>query len=217
MTTGFGPSPAVGNDRINGDGVVRFDGVERAVHWTSSLLVLSAVATGMILYVAPLATAVGNRELVKNIHVISGLAAFVPVLVGLAGPWSRGFRRDVHRFSAWHRDDVSWFSRHKRELAETGKFNGGQKLNAVLASSGLIVMALSGSIMKWFGPFPLSWRSGATFVHDWVSFGLWVLIGAHIFMAFATRGAIRGMATGRVGIDDARSRPRWWATLSPPD
>lgn len=207
------PDPAAANDRIVGEAVVRFDGVERVVHWLSALLVLAAVATGMILYVRPLAVAVGRRELIKDIHVISGLASLIPFLVAMAGPWSRGLRRDVSRFANWHRDDTRWFRRSLRPRSETGKFNGGQKLNAVLAASGLVVMTISGSIMKWFGPFPLEWRTGATFVHDWVSFGLWILIFGHVFMAVITRGAIRGIWTGRVPIADAQSRPRWWVTI----
>lgn len=216
MTSGVAarpPGPVTGNDRIDGDDVVRFDAVERSVHWISSTLVLVAVATGMILYVAPLAAAVGHRELVKNFHVVAGLAALVPVVVALAGPWGRGLRRDLSRFANWHRDDVRWFSPRLRDRCDTGKFNGGQKLNAVLAASGLVVMALSGSVMKWFGPFPLQWRTGATFVHDWVSFGLWFLILGHVAKAVSTPGALRGMITGRVPVDHARARPRWWASL----
>lgn len=213
MGGSHGPDHGAANDRVVGDAVVRFDGVERAVHWVSATLVLVAVATGMILYVRPLAVAVGRRELVKDVHVISGLASLVPFVVAMAGPWSRGLRRDVGRFANWHRDDTRWFRRSHRHRAETGKFNGGQKLNAVLAASGLVVMAMTGSIMKWFSPFPLEWRSGATVVHDWVSFGLWVLIFGHVFMAVVTRGAIRGMVTGRVPRAEAESRPRWWAAI----
>lgn len=203
-----------GNDRVVGDSVVRFDAVERFAHWASSLLVLVAVATGMVLYIAPLAAAVGNRATVKDIHVISGLAAFVPIVVAVSGRWGRGLRRDIARFSNWHRDDVRWFSPRRRRNCDTGKFNGGQKLNAVLAASGLVVMAVSGSIMKWFGPFPLEWRTGATFVHDWVSFGLWILIAGHVAKAVSTPGALRGMITGRVPVAEAEAKPRWWATLT---
>lgn len=201
-------------DQVSGDRIVRFDAVERSVHWVSSSLVLVTVATGLVLYVAPLAAAVGNRELVKNVHVIAGLAAFVPVVAALAGPWGRGLRRDVSRFANWHRDDVRWFSPRWRDRCDTGKFNGGQKLNAVLVAAGLVVMAMSGAVMKWFAPFPLSWRSGATFVHDWVSFGLWILIAVHVVKAVATPGALRGMVTGTVPVSDARAKSRWWASVS---
>ncbi|MDZ7674958.1 MAG: cytochrome b/b6 domain-containing protein [Acidimicrobiales bacterium] len=209
-----------GNDRVEGAFVVRFDRNERVLHWVSAVAVLAAVATGAILYVEPLSVAVGRRVLVKDLHVVAGFAAVVPFLVAMAGPWRRGLQRDVDRFANWHEDDVAWLRRRTRAGSETGKFNGGQKLNAVLLSGALVVMAMTGSIMKWFGPFPLSWRSGATFVHDWASFGLWFLIPAHIIKALTTPGAVRGMWTGWIGRAEAESRTRWWASIegdrSPP-
>ncbi len=202
------------NDTVEGQHVVRFDRPERVLHWVSATAVLIAVATGAVLYVEPLAVAVGRRELVKNLHVIAGFAAVVPFLVVMSGPWRAGLQRDVQRFSLWHDDDVRFLRRKTRPGSETGKFNGGQKLNAVLMSSALAVMAMTGSIMKWFGPFPLEWRSGATFVHDWVSFGLWFLIPAHIIKAIITPGAVTGMWTGWVRRAEAEARPRWWASVT---
>ncbi len=145
---------------------------------------------------------------------MGGFAAVVPLFVVLAGPWGVGLQRDIRRFANWHDDDVRWFRRRWRPTAETGKFNGGQKLNAVLLSAALAVMLMSGSIMKWFGPFPLEWRTGATFVHDYVSFGLWFLVPAHIIKALVTPGAIRGMWTGWVRRSEVEGRPRWWAEVS---
>ncbi len=203
------------NDRLVGDAVIRFDRAERILHWVSATAVLLTVATGAVLYVRPLAVAIGRRELVKDLHVMSGFAAVVPFLVVMAGPWGHGLQRDVHRFAHWHDDDLRWFRRRFRSRSETGKFNGGQKLNAVVLSGALAVMLMSGSVMKWFGPFPLEWRSGATFVHDYVSFGLWFLIPAHILKAMITPGAISGMWTGWVDRDEASARPRWWDQIEP--
>ncbi len=202
------------NDHLVGDRVIRFDRAERILHWVGAAAVLVAVATGLILYVRPLAVAVGRRALVKDLHVVSGVAAVVPYLAVMAGPWRAGLRRDVRRFSAWHDDDLRWFRRRWRSRSETGKFNGGQKLNAVLVASALVVLLMTGSIMRWFGPFPLEWRTGATFVHDWVAFGLWFLIPAHIIKALVTPGAVRSMWTGWVTRDEAESRPRWWASIT---
>lgn len=205
------------NDRLDGGFVVRFDRTERILHWVSATAVLVAVTTGAILYVEPLAVAVGRRQLVKDLHVVAGFAAVVPFLVAMAGPWRAGLQRDVERVSLWHDDDVRFLRRRTRPGSETGKFNGGQKLNAVLMSSALVVLLMTGSIMKWFGPFPLEWRTGATFVHDWVSFGLWFLIPAHIVKAVVTPGAVRGMWTGWVRRAEAESRPRWWESVTDRD
>lgn len=193
--------------------VLRFDRTERVVHWVTAAAVLVAIATGLILYVRPLAVAVGRRDVVREVHVVAGFASVVPVLVAVALPWGRGLRRDVHRMAMWHDDDLRWFRRGQRARSVTGKFTGGQKLSAVLMSSGLVVMTMTGSIMRWFGPFPLSWRTGATSVHDWVSFTLWFLVGAHILKALTTPGALRGMWTGHVDDADAERRPRWRASI----
>lgn len=214
--------PAIGavlgeNDRLVGDRVIRFDRTERILHWVTAAAVLVAVATGAALYVRPLAIAIGRREFVKDVHVIAGFASVLPFVVAMAGPWSRGLRRDVSRFANWHDDDLAWFRRSRRAGTETGKFNGGQKLNAVLMSSALVVLLATGSVMKWFGPFPLEWRTGATFVHDYVSFGLWVLIPAHVLKAAVTRGAVASMWTGGVPRADAEARPRWWESVTDED
>ena len=43
----------------------------------------------------------------------------------------------------------------------------------------------TGIIMRWFEPFPLDWRTGATFVHDWFAIGLFVAVLGHIGLALA--------------------------------
>src|SRR2546421_9761220 len=48
------------------DQLARFDGVERAVHWTNATLFLVLLGTGAALYVGPISTLVGRRELMKT-------------------------------------------------------------------------------------------------------------------------------------------------------
>jgi len=59
-------------------------------------------------------------------------------------------------------------------------------------------MLATGSIMKWFAPFPVDWRTGATFVHDWTAIGLFVLITVHVAKGLSDPVARRGMLTGKV-------------------
>lgn len=86
-----------------------------------------------------------------------------------------------------------WFRRARRRDVVIGKFNPGQKLNAAFVAGAMPVMLATGSIMKWFGPFPLSWRTGATFVHDWMFLALTVMVIGHVGKALADPGALRGM------------------------
>ena len=45
--------------------------------------------------------------------------------------------------------------------------------------------------MKWFDLFPLDWRTGATFVHDWFALGIWVAVIGHILFAVKRRRRAR--------------------------
>jgi formate dehydrogenase subunit gamma len=97
---------------------------------------------------------------------------------------------------------------------QLGKFNPGQKVNAIFVGAAIVLMLMTGSIMRWFEPFPDSWRTGATFVHDWTFIALAVVIAGHILFAFSDGDALRSMVRGWVPEAWARrERPRWWAEV----
>jgi formate dehydrogenase subunit gamma len=190
----------------------RFDRVERVVHWCNATLFLVLLATGASLYFPQLSTIVAHRHTVKTIHVYAGLLLPLPLLLGLLLPGGRQFRRDVARINRWTADDRRWWSRRTRSTAQLGKFNPGQKLNAVFVAAAIVLMLMTGSIMRWFKPFPDSWRTGATFVHDWVFITLLVVIVGHIVFAISDPDSLRSMVRGWVPEQWARrERPRWWA------
>jgi formate dehydrogenase subunit gamma len=190
----------------------RFDGVERLVHWTNATLFLILLFTGASLYFQPLSTFVAHRHTVKTIHVYCGLLLPFPLLIGLAIPRGRQLRNDLSRINRWSTDDRRWWSRRTRASAQLGKFNPGQKLNAVFVGASIVLMLMTGSIMRWFKPFPDSWRTGATFVHDWTFIALFAVIVGHIMFAFADFDSLRSMVRGWVPEAWARrEHPRWWA------
>jgi formate dehydrogenase subunit gamma len=197
--------------------IERFDRAERALHWSNATLFLVLLATGMTLYVPALSSAVGRRVWVKDVHVISGLLLPVPLVLAYSGRWRTALRRDVRRLSRWSVDDRRWLlSWGRRGRASMGKFNAGQKLNAVFVAGCIPVMLGTGAIMRWFDPFPLDWRTGATFVHDWISLVLLVVVVGHIGKALAEPVALRAMVRGRVPAAHVeRHHPRWWAELHP--
>jgi formate dehydrogenase subunit gamma len=72
----------------------------------------------------------------------------------------------------------------------------------------------TGSIMKWFGPFPLAWRTGATFVHDWTAWLLTIALIGHVAKAFGDRHALSAMRQGTISRRwAARNAPRWLEEL----
>jgi formate dehydrogenase subunit gamma len=193
------------------DDLVRFDRVERIVHWTTATLVVVLMLTGAALYAGPISTLVGRRDVLRTMHVAAGLALPVPIVLGLLGRWRRSLRRDLGRLNRWSADDMRWIRRRTRASARLGKFNPGQKLNAAFLGAAMVVMLGTGLVMRWFDPFPLSWRTGATFVHDWVALGIWISVSAHVVLAFRDPDALRAMLRGTIPARWARvRRPRWY-------
>jgi formate dehydrogenase subunit gamma len=192
--------------------LVRFDVAERTLHWVNAVLFLTLLTTAAILYVGPLSAAVGRRELVRRVHVWSGLALPVPLLLAVAGHWGARLRRDISRLNRWTADDRRWLRSFGRDpFVRVGKFNAGQKLNAAFTAGAIVVMLGTGSVMNWFHYFPVDWRTGATFVHDWMAIALFVVIVGHIGTALADPDALGGMLKGSVDARWARERrPRWY-------
>jgi formate dehydrogenase subunit gamma len=192
----------------------RFDRAERMIHWANATLFLILLFTGASLYVGPLSTFVGHRHAVKTVHVYAGLLLPIPVLLGLLLPAGRQFRRDLRRVNRWSDDDRRWWLPSFHGRAQLGKFNPGQKLNAIFIGAAIVVMLATGSIMKWFDHFSDSQRTGATFVHDWTFLALCFVIAGHILFALSDFDSLRSMVRGWVPEKWARNeRPLWWAEL----
>ena len=168
------------------------------------------ILTAAVLYNGSLSIRVGHRHLVELIHVYSGFALPVPMLAGLV---SVAYRADLHRLGHFTPSDWRWLrSRQRRDgTIRVGKFNAGQKLNASVTSGAVLVLLGTGIIMFFPGLTRLTWRTGATFVHDWFALGLGLLIVGHIVYALRDRESRRGMRTGRVSADWARAQHAAWA------
>lgn len=198
---------------------MRFDPVERLVHWVNAVLFIVLVFTGAALYIEPLGSVIGRRALVEDIHVYCGVALPLPLAVALAGRWGRGLRADLRRFNRWTADDRRWIGillsgggGRIRRLAQLniGKFNPGQKLNAAFVAGAGLVLLATGVVMRWYHPYPLSWRTGATFVHDWLAVAVGLVILGHIGMALRDPDAMRSMVNGEISSRwAARHAPAW--------
>ena len=194
--------------------LLRFDRVERAAHWSTAVLFGVLMATGAILYAGPFSELFGRRELFRQVHTIAGILLPVPILVALAGRWGRGLRADLGRLNRWTRADARWFRRRDRARVgrlDLGKFNPGQKLNATYLGAAIVVMFTTGLMLRWPDPFSNDWRTGATFVHDWFAFGVWLAVSGHILFALRDPTALHGMTHGTVTRSWARlERPAWF-------
>jgi formate dehydrogenase subunit gamma len=214
---GAGPgSPSKEKAKVTGPPLLRFDKAERVVHWTNAALFAVLMATAGALYLPPLSAVVGRRQLVVTIHVYSGLLLPFPLLLGIIGRrWGHRLRADLRRLNRWSPEDREWLRRrgwrHERVVGlKQGKFNAGQKLNAAFTGGAMLVMLATGSIMHWYKPWPLSWRTGSTFVHDWIAIALFFTITGHILYAFADRESLDSMWHGTISRTWAKRRaPKW--------
>jgi formate dehydrogenase subunit gamma len=184
-------------------GFRRFTRAETWVHRSVTWLMGVCVFTGACLYFPPLAEIVGRRRLVVTVHEWSGIAIPAPVVLGVT---SRAFRADAGRLGRFFPHDWRWLRvalrARRREPTLAGKFNAGQKLFASFAVGSVLIMAGTGVLM-WFPRLsPLVWRTGSTFVHDWLALVFAAVITGHVWFATKDPEARRGLRTGYV--------PRWW-------
>src|SRR5205814_5218812 len=105
----------------------RFTRTERSLHWVHAGAFLILLASGLCLYLPSLAELVGRRPLLKEIHVYTALAWIAALaLVVLAGDRRRllGTARELDSF------------------AGGGRFNTGQKVNAILSAALAVLFAV---------------------------------------------------------------------------
>jgi formate dehydrogenase subunit gamma len=189
--------------------VPRFSRAERMIHRTTAILMTMSILTAAVLYNGSISVQVGHRHLVELIHVYCGFALPIPMLLGIL---SFAYRADLRRLSRFTPADRRWLrTRTRRDGTITvGKFNAGQKLNASLVCGSILVLLGTGVLMYFVGLAPLPWRSGATFVHDWFSLALGLLLVGHVTFALKDPGARRGMRTGSVSRSWARTEHAGW-------
>lgn len=201
--------------------LLRFDTFERSVHWVNALLFVVLAVTGAIIWFPTLSELVARRGLVRTTHEYAGFAFVVLVLSAVWGPWSRGLRRDAAAVDVFDADDRRWlrggwradlFGRRADAdgVVPQGKFNAGQKLNAVISTAALVVLAGTGLVMYWNRSFPQTVVQGANFVHGSTAVVVTVLVVGHVVLAVRDRAAMRSMLTGRASLDWARRHHRKW-------
>ncbi|MFI9049143.1 cytochrome b/b6 domain-containing protein [Streptomyces sp. NPDC053427] len=209
------PRPAEHTESGTGNGtgtarIPRFTPAEHWVHRATATLLTVCVLTAGCLYLPFLAELVGRRALMVTVHEWSGILLPVPLLLGLA---SRALRADLTRLNRYGPHDRRWLHsalRRRRTGRPAGKFNAGQKLYAAWIAGAVLVMLGTGLLMWFTHLAPLAWRTGATFVHDWLALAVIVVVAGHVWRAFGDPEARRGMRTGSVDAQWARREHPLW-------
>jgi formate dehydrogenase subunit gamma len=196
--------------------IVRFSRTQRTAHWANALLFGVLMATAIPLYFGSFFGVVLARHVVAEVHLWTGLALPLPIIVSLIGPWGDAMRRDLRRVNYWTHQEIAWMRSFGRTPLEADKFNPGQKLNVIFIGAAVVIMLATGSVLQWFRFFPVSWRTGATFVHDVFAFAIFAVVIGHIIMALTHRDALRSIFKGWVSESWARVHaPSWLKEVRP--
>ena len=190
--------------------LARFSRTERALHWVHASAFLVLFASGLCLYLPSLSELVGRRPLLKDIHVYTALVWLAALaLVLLAGDRRRllATAREIDRFDD---DDLAWL-RGKR--VPQGRFNAGQKINAIVTAALAVLFAVTGFFL-WYGERNHAFRlENALLVHDWLMYVSFFLLLGHLYLALlhpTTRHSLNGITRGWVREDWARRHhPKW--------
>ena len=190
--------------------LMRFDHVQRSAHWANAMLFGALMFTAIPLYFGSFFGVVLPRHVMEQIHLWSGLALPLPIIISLLGPWGRQMRRDVRRVNAWTREEIRWLQTLGRSPLEADKFNPGQKLNAIFIGAAIVVMLVTGAMLQWFRFFSVSLRQGATFVHDAFAFAIFAAVLGHIILAITHRDSLRSIFKGWVNEQWAATHATRW-------
>ncbi|HEY7420406.1 MAG TPA: cytochrome b/b6 domain-containing protein [Gaiellaceae bacterium] len=189
--------------------VRRFSPVERLLHWVNALGFFFLLVTGLILYLPSLSMLVSRRQLIQSLHFWAGVGwlSALAVVVLLGGRRLLATARELDTFDS---DDLRWL---RGRGAPQGRFNAGQKINAVLTAAFSILFGVSG-LLLWFGEQDTRVRFASTVIlHDGLMYvSLFLLVG-HLYLTLihpATRHSLRGMALGSVDAEWAHRHHAKW-------
>lgn len=206
--------------------VHRFGATERAVHWIHAAAFLVLTGTGLVMYLPVLAERIGDRPLMKGIHLTAAvlwLTALVVVAIVGDRPALRRAVRELERFDHDDRRFLALRGRGRprgwRTRIPQGRFNAAEKSHAIVQAA-LAVLFLVSGVLLWLGERNTSFRlPGTVALHDAATYVAVVLVLGHLYLALVhrpTRPALRGIVTGEVDAAWAREHHRSWEPR-PPD
>ena len=192
----------------------RFSRTERTLHWVHASAFLVLFVSGLCLYLPSLSELIGRRPLLKDIHVYTALIWLAALAVILLAGDRRRLLAAAREIDTFDDDDLAWL---RRRRAPQGRFNAGQKINAIVTAALAVLFAITGFFL-WYGERDHAFRlQNALLVHDWLMYISLVLFVGHLYYALilpSTRHSLSGMTRGWVREDWAeRHHPDWVAAL----
>lgn len=207
--------------------VDRFDRTERAVHWTQAISFLVLIISGFALSLPIIESILGHRALLREIHLSAAFFFFFgPAIIALSGD-RRSIALDIEAVDSWDADDLRWLIPFPLlrlfgvPTPPQGRFNAGQKLNALFVVWSTLIFTVTGLIMWQNRRFPLHMVSQANVIHTALAYFALVAFVGHLYLATLytkTRPAFRAITQGWVRVDWAQYHHAKWLrrAVAPP-
>src|SRR5712691_1688491 len=209
-TPGWGARTAMASATVAAESrpryVERFTLTERLLHWVHASAFFVLLGSGLVLYLPSLSTAISRRPLIKDIHFWTAISwAGAILLISVLGN-RRALADTVREIDVFDRDDRRFLAGNTH--SPQGRFNAGQKVNAILTAAFATLFFVSG-LLLWYGERNTSFRlPGTVFLHDTLMYLSLIIVSGHLYLALinpSTRHALRGMTRGTVRDDWAHA------------
>lgn len=204
----------------------RFGVTQRALHWSNAVSFLLLAGTGFGLHVgfflrimnpilAQLPPILGRPVSMIGVHLVVAVFYVTGPLIWVLFGDRRAMLADAAHMVRFDSDDRAWLTQGGGYLQAggspvaippQGRFNAGQKVNAILTvltflafiATGLIVTIWPPAADEAARPF---WIAQALHLHLLLGLGALALVAGHIYLSAlnpATRHSLNGMVFGRV-------------------
>ena len=196
--------------------VKRFTLTERLLHWVHAGAFFVLLGSGLILYIPALSTMFADRPFIKDIHFLTAVSWAGAMLLIVALGNRRAVLRTIREIDLFDRDDRRFLA--GRTQSPQGRFNAGQKINAIVTAAFATLFFISGMLL-WLGERNTNIRLGGTlYLHDALMYISVVIVIGHLYVALihrSTRHSLRGMVLGTVNEDWAHAHHAKWLSSTP--
>ena len=207
--------------------IERFAVATRVAHWALSAAFLVLLLTGLTNFWPEVkATQVADVRIFAWLHVVIGFASLGSLSLLIVALLARrsSVRKDARELSRVGIDDYLWVQHQalsamgsESQPPRVGKFNAGQKLNALVFAAGLALLFGTGFVLgvNYFSKdvFTIDLVEQLFGWHTAVSLLLIPAVLGHLYLAIvhpSTRESLRGITRGRVRRAWARAHhPSW--------
>jgi len=193
-------------------GILRFNKTFRILHWSHAIVFIWLLITGIQLFLTP--KSLLGDPLIKMIHLYaSSFLVLLPAAVYILG--KKSVLSDVNELMYWTEYDFRWFVDliKGNKSPDTGKFNGGQKMNFMVTVLFIGGFSFSGYVVWMKSMFSVDFVKFNFMLHDFLTVLALLVLTEHIIFTLYYSESLQGIIYGSVDEKWAQQHyPKWYNT-----